>query len=67
MRRPQCAVRHEGGLARVAMVSAQRAALPDADLRRFLAWLAGENVQAIELPLPEFLADLAVRAERAAR
>jgi hypothetical protein len=58
---------HDRDEARVAAVSAQLAALPDAVLRRFLAWLPGRNVQAIELPLAEFLADLAVRAERASR
>jgi hypothetical protein len=46
---------------------AQLAALPDAEMRRFLADLAGCNVEAMELPLAGFLAELAVQAERDGR
>ena len=53
--------------ARAAAVRAQLDALPAAELRRFLAFLAGRSVQAIELPPAEFLADLAVRTEQAGR
>jgi hypothetical protein len=48
-------------------VRAHLAALLDAEVRRFVAYLAGRNVEAIDLPLAEFLADLAVQAERAGR
>jgi hypothetical protein len=41
---------------RIAAVSAQLDALPEHELRVFVAYLAGLNVDALELPLADFLA-----------
>ncbi len=48
--------------ARRQAVAAQLDALPEHEVRTFLAYLTALDVQAVELPLAQFLADLAPRA-----